>query len=147
MIKETIKDIKTGHDLIVPQIIIIIDQIHQEIDIVEIGIMDHIPHLGMTEETVGRRIKTDQDPSPLIGIHTGTIIIIVDKHPPIISKEAIVHQTAIKGHIHQISSQGQIRQMGIIDLIRGTVTEIDHPLLIGKTIHSQMDNQAQLFQE
>jgi hypothetical protein len=147
MTKEITQDIRTDHDLIVPQTTITIGQIHQEIDTAEITTIDHIPHLGMTEGTKNLLIKIDQDPNLLIGIHTGTIIIIVDQHPPIISKEAIVHQTAIKGHIHQISSQGQIRQMGIIDLIRGTVTEIDHPLLIGKTIHSQMDNQAQLSLE
>ncbi len=146
MNKETINATQTCHGPTV-HLIIITGQIHQEIDTAEIGTIDHIPLLGMTEETKDLLIKTDQDPSLLIGIHTGTTIVIVDQHPQIISKEATVHQTAIKGHIHQTGSQGQIRQTGTIDLIRGTVTEIDHPLLIGKTIHSQMDNQAQLFQE
>jgi hypothetical protein len=147
IIKETIQDIKTGHDPTVPLITITIDQIHQETDIAEITTIDHIPHLGITEEIKTLLTKTNQDISLLIEIHTGTIIIIADQRPPIISKEAIVHQMAIKGHIHQTNTQDQIHQMEIIDLIRGTVTGTDHPPLIGKIIHNQMNNQAQLSRE
>jgi hypothetical protein len=100
MIKEIIKDIRTGHDQIVRQIIITIDQTHQEIDIITTEITNHIPRLGMTEETKGRRTRIDQDPSLRIGIHTGTIIVIADQHLQVISREATVHQIVTRGQIH-----------------------------------------------
>jgi hypothetical protein len=141
MNKEIINEIQTCHGPIV-HLITITGQIRQEIDTVEIETIDHIPHLGMTEETKGRRIKTDQDPSLLIGIHIGIIIAIADQCLHAIKRGVIAHQIIIQDQTHQTDIQARALQI-ITDLIRGIITETDHLPLTGKIILSQMNSPAQ----
>jgi hypothetical protein len=96
----------------------------------------------MTEETKGRRIKTDQDPSLLIGIHIGIIIAIADQCLHAIKRGVIAHQIIIQDQTHQTDIQARALQI-ITDLIRGIITETDHLPLTGKIILSQMNSPAQ----